>query len=351
MISDLLREEIKEFKNYEVNDIECKYKMDANETPFRLPERTMEALSEIIADANVNRYPDPISRKLKRKLSEYLGVSEESIMIGNGGDELIHLIMLSFVNKNDGVVYPLPSFAMYKVYSQIAGAKQIEVSLNEDYSYDVDKFSNAIDKYNPKVIILCTPNNPTGNVMKREDIIKILQLKKGIVVVDEAYYEFDGETVVDLINKYENLIVLRTMSKAFSLAGIRVGYLAANPEIVKCLNLVKAPYNVNSVSQALALNVLESGVFKDRIEYIINERQYLYEGLKDINGIKLYPSRANFILAKFQDADYVYKSLIERGILVRNFSNSPGLCGALRITVGTREANNYLIKCLKEVLA
>lgn len=350
MISDLLREEIKGFKNYEVYNIECKYKMDANEIPFKLPETTIENLQEIVCNANVNRYPDPVSMKLKKRLSEYCGVLPENIMVGNGSDELIHIIMNAFVDINDYVIFPVPSFSMYKVYSQIAGANRIEISLNDDYSYDVDKFINAIKKHNPKVTILCTPNNPTGTVISKEDIIKILKHNHGLTVVDEAYYEFYGETVVDLIKDYENLIVLRTLSKAYGLAGLRVGYLVADVETVKCLSMVKSPYNVNSISQAIALNVLESDVVKNRVEYIKNERQYLLNELNSIQGIKIYPSNANFILIKFNNADYVYNKLIKCGILVRNFSKDPGLYGTLRITIGTREANNYLVKCLKQIL-
>lgn len=350
MIEDLLRDEIKNFKNYEVYNIPCKYKMDANEAPFRLPDAVMESIGNIINSANVNIYPDPLAENLKRELAVYCGISKENIMVGNGSDEIIHLIMLAFVDKNDIVLYPVPSFSMYSVYTKIAGAHEVGVSLNEDYSYDADSFVVAVKKYKPKVVFLCTPNNPTGSVIKRDDIIKIADASDGLVVVDEAYFEFYGETVVDIIDKYDNIIVLRTLSKAFGLAGLRVGYLAANKTVVKYLSLVKSPYNINSVSQAIALSVLKSGTLKDRLDYILNERQYLINGLNKIDNIKVFPSDANFVLVKFKDADYVYNELIRRGILVRDFSKSHSLEGCLRITVGTREANNYLLQCLKEML-
>lgn len=351
MIEELLRDEIKGFKNYEVYNVPCKYKMDANEVPFKIPDSVMENIKDIISTANVNIYPDPIAERLKEELAAYCCVTSENILIGNGSDELIHLIMLAFVDKNDAVLYPDPSFSMYSVYAKIEGALEVKVKLNEDYSYNVDRFVEAIKKYKPKVVFLCTPNNPTGSIIKRDDIIKILDTSSGLVVVDEAYFEFYGETVVDIVDKYDNIAVLRTLSKAFGLAGLRVGYLVANKAAVKCLSLVKPPYNINSVSQAIALNVLKSGILKNRLDYILNERQYLTNELIEISGIKVYPSNANFILVKFKDADYVYNELIKRGILVRNFSKSPDLEGCLRITVGTREANNYLIKCLKELLA
>lgn len=350
MIEELLRDEIKGFKNYEVYNIPCKYKMDANETPFKLPATVMENIKEIISFANVNIYPDPVAEKLKEELSKYCGVKLENIMIGNGSDELIHLIILAFVDKNDVVLYPDPSFSMYSVYTKMAGALEVSVRLNEDYSYNVVRFVEAIKKYKPKVVFLCTPNNPTGSIIKRDDILKIVDVSDGLVVVDEAYYEFYGKTVVDIVDKYDNVIVLRTLSKAFGLAGLRVGYLVANKTAVKCLSLVKPPYNTNSVSQAIALNVLRSGTLKDRLDYILNERQYLVNELIEIGGVKVYPSNANFILVKFKDADYVYNELIKRGILVRNFSKSPNLEGCLRITVGTRESNNYLLQCLREML-
>jgi histidinol-phosphate aminotransferase len=256
-----------------------------------------------------------------------------NIFVGNGSDEIIHLIMLAFINKGDVVAYPHPSFAMYSVYSKIAGAVEIPVRLREDYNYDVDSFIKVIEKYQPKLVFLCNPNNPTGSVIEREDIIKIIQKSNGIVVVDEAYFEFYGNTIVDAINEFENLIVLRTLSKAFGLAGLRVGYAVANENILKYLNLVKSPYNINSLSQIIALKVLRTDVLKERINYILEERKRLIKELGKIPGVKVYPSKTNFILVKFKDADYVYKGLLERGILVRDFSKVEGLEGETDIYV------------------
>ena len=350
MIENLLREEIKGFKNYEVQNIHNRYKMDANETPFELPEEVIENIQEIVKYSQVNLYPDPNAEKLKEELAQYLKVVPANIFVGNGSDEIIHLIMLAFVNKGDVVVYPHPSFTMYSVYSKIAGAVEIPVKLEEDYTYDVGSFTEVIEKYKPKLVFLCNPNNPTGSVIERENIIKIIQKTHGIVVVDEAYFEFYGNTIVDAINKFENLIVLRTLSKAFGLAGLRVGYAVADENILKYLNLVKSPYNINSLSQVIALKVLRTDVLKERINYILEERERLIKELGKIPGVKVYPSKTNFILVKFKDADYVYKGLLERGILLRDFSKVEGLEGALRITVSSREANDYLINGLKELL-
>ncbi|SHE74498.1 histidinol-phosphate aminotransferase [Thermoanaerobacter uzonensis DSM 18761] len=350
MIENLVREEIKGFKNYEVHSIPYRYKMDANEVPFELPEEVIKNIQEIVKSSQVNVYPDPTAEKLKEELARYLKVVPTNIFVGNGSDEIIHLIMLAFINKGDVVAYPYPSFAMYSVYSKIAGAVEIPVKLEEDYTYDMGSFTEVIEKYRPKLMFLCNPNNPTGSVIEREDIIKIIQKSNGIVVVDEAYFEFYGNTIVDSINKFENLIVLRTLSKAFGLAGLRVGYAVANENILKYLNLVKSPYNINSLSQVIALKVLRTDVLKERINYILEERERLIKELGKIPCVKVYPSKTNFILVKFKDADYVYKGLLERGILVRDFSKVEGLEGALRITVSSREANDYLINRLKELL-
>ncbi|AEM79399.1 histidinol-phosphate transaminase [Thermoanaerobacter wiegelii] len=350
MIENLVREEIKGFKNYKVHSIPYRYKMDANEAPFELPEEVIKNIQEIVKSSQVNVYPDPTAEKLKEELARYCKVEPTNIFVGNGSDEIIHLIMLAFVNKGDVVVYPHPSFAMYSVYSKIAGAVEIPVRLREDYTYDVGSFTEVIEKYRPKLVFLCNPNNPTGSVIEREDIIKIIQKSNGIVVVDEAYFEFYGNTIVDVINEFENLIVLRTLSKAFGLAGLRVGYAVANENILKYLNLVKSPYNINSLSQAIALKVLRTGVLKERVNFILKERERLIKELTKIPGIKVYPSKTNFILVKFKDADYVYKGLLERGILVRDFSKVEGLEGALRITVSSKEANDYFINGLKELL-
>ncbi|HHW58420.1 MAG TPA: histidinol-phosphate transaminase [Clostridia bacterium] len=350
MIENLVREEIKGFKNYEVHSIPYRYKMDANETPFELPEGVIKNIQEIVKYSQVNVYPDPTAEKLKEELARYCKVVPTNIFVGNGSDEIIHLIMLAFINKGDVVAYPHPSFAMYSVYSKIAGAVEIPVKLEEDYTYDVGSFTEVIEKYRPKLVFLCNPNNPTGSVIEREDIIKIIRKSNGIVVVDEAYFEFYGNTIVDAINEFENLIVLRTLSKAFGLAGLRVGYAVSNEKILEYLNLVKSPYNINSFTQRIALEVLRSGVLRERVNYILNERKRLINELSKIKGIKVYPSKANFILVKFKDAEYAHKKLLERGILVRDFSKVEGLEGALRITVSTKEANDYLINVLKELL-
>lgn len=349
VINDLLRKNIKGFKNYAVNNIDCKYKMDANETPFSLPEMTLDNLRDIVSQANVNRYPDPISKKLKERLAEYCNTIPSKLMVGNGSDELIHLLMCTFVDVGDYVLYPVPSFSMYKVYAQISGANCKEINLQADYSYNIDALIDYNLKYNPKLTFLCTPNNPTGTVISRDDIKKLLDKSNGLVVVDEAYYEFYGLTVVDLVREYNNLVVLRTLSKAYGLAGLRVGYFISNEDIVNCVSLVKPPYNVNSISQEIALSVINSNVLQNRVEYILNERRFLLEELSKIDKIKVFPSNANFILIRIDNANYVYKRLIEFGVLVRNFSNDPMLNNTLRITVGTRETNNYLIKCLKEI--
>lgn len=351
MIENLLREEIKGFKNYEVENVPYKYKMDANETPFELPEEVMKNIEDIVKSTRVNIYPDPTAEKLREELARYCSVTPKNIFVGNGSDEIIHLIMLAFVDKGDTVLYPHPSFAMYSIYSKIAGANEIAVNLDEDYTYNVERFAEAVERYKPKLVFLCNPNNPTGSVIDEEDIIRIIEKAKGIVIVDEAYFEFYGKTLVPYIDRFENLIVLRTLSKAFGIAGLRVGYALSNGEIVKYLNLVKSPYNLNSLSQRIALEVLKSGVLKERVNYIINEREKLVKELNKINGIKVYPSHANFVLCKFENANDVHKRLVERGILVRNFSNVKGLEGTLRITVSSADANDYLINALREILS
>ncbi|SHF38258.1 histidinol phosphate aminotransferase apoenzyme [Caldanaerobius fijiensis DSM 17918] len=350
MIKDLVRRDVVNLKNYQVHMQQCKYKMDANESPFDLPEDIYARLSEVIRNARPNIYPDPLATRLRGAISAYAGVNADNIIVGNGSDDLIHGIMNSFVEREDFVLYPEPSFSMYRIYTLIAGAKPIGIPLGEDFQYHVGTFIEAVNKYAPKVVFLCVPNNPTGNVLSKEAIVDILESVKGLLVVDEAYYEFYGETVVDLIGKYPNLVILRTFSKAMGIAGLRVGYLISSNEVIDELYKTKSPYNINSVSQAVAYEVLKSGIYKERLNYIISERNRLFNRLKEIKGVKAYPSAANFILIRVADAEKVHQKLIEKDILVRSFKGDPYLNDCLRITVGTAEANEHLIKSLREIM-
>lgn len=348
-----LRKDLWDLKPYDANQQECKYKLDANESPWDLPEKIRAKLSnEILKGMNFNHYPDSDATELRKAIARYCNVDPENIIVGSGSDELIHTIISAFIEKGDTVLCPNPSFGMYKIFTKIAGGSPIEVPLDKDYKYQPDLILEMANKYKPKVIFLCTPNNPTGNSIPSSDIKTILDKFSGIVVIDEAYIEFAANSLAEDILKYPNGIVLRTFSKALGMAGLRIGYSISNKDLALQIYRAKPPYNVNTFSQKVAVLVLENiDIINKRISYIKEQRRKLVASLNRIEGIYSYPTEANFVLIKVPDGDKVYNALLERGILVRNFSNHPLLENCLRITVGDEDANKAFYRALKEIIS
>lgn len=355
MIESLVRPEIRSFIPYNANQIPFRVKLDANESPFDLPEAVRQKLSRyFLEDPELNLYPDTDSIQLRNTVGEHWKVPPEGVVIGTGSDQLIQLLINVFVGKNDKVLCPVPSFSMYSLAATIAGGTPVEFILDKEnnYAYDTDRFIEAANRENAKVVFLCTPNNPTGGTVPEEDVVKILEgCRRSIVVVDEAYAEFSGETAIPLVSKYENLVILRTFSKAYGLAGIRCGYSISGKEIADQLNKVRPPYNISALSQKVAELVLkESAEIQKNIETILAEREYLASELSKLEGVHIYPSKANFLLVKVRDGKDLNVKLVEKGILVRFFGSSPLLENCLRISVGTREQNEILVREWKSIL-
>ncbi|MDX1653364.1 MAG: histidinol-phosphate transaminase [Brumimicrobium sp.] len=310
--------------------------LDANENPF---------------PSDFNRYPDPFQRKLKEALAPVKGVRPSEIILGNGSDEILDLIFRSFcIPGKDSVVTIKPSYGMYRVLADLNDLNLIEVALNTEFQIDASSVLKAAEE--AKLIILCSPNNPTGNELDRNEIHKILQNFNGIVVIDEAYSDFsDISSAIELLDDYPNLIISQTLSKAYGLAGIRIGIGISSEEIIRVLNTVKPPYNVNAGSQRVALERLKNTetVHKEIIQ-IKMERSRLFTYLQtNENIIKVYPTEANFILFKVNDANIWYKYLVEKGIVIRNRTNNFGCTNCLRITVGTNEENNRFMEIVDEM--
>jgi len=352
MKAEFLRDDIKDLKPYRVYNIPYRIKLDANESPFDLPDAIRQQLAkELMEGYGFNRYPDSDATALRQAISRYCGVSIDEVMVGAGSDELIRTVISAFVGKGDAVLCPTPSFTMYEVFTRIAGGIPVQVPLGEGFDYDMDGFYKAIERHKPKLVFISSPNNPTGNVIDREDLINLIEAFNSVVVVDEAYGEFYGESVASHILNYPNAVVLKTFSKAFGLAGLRVGYLIANRRLVEGIYTVKPPYNLNSFSQRAAQLVLENiDIFSNRIAAIVNERERVYGKLRAIKGVEVYPSKANFLLVKVPDAEKIHKQLMGEDILVRNFSNDPRLKNCLRITIGTRQDNDTLLDALERML-
>lgn len=309
--------------------------LDANENPF----------------ANeFNRYPDPHQSALKIKIAEVKDIATENILLGNGSDECIDLIIRSFCEpgKDEILVLP-PTYGMYAVAANINDVKIIEVPLNEDFFPDWKKIADSIS-VNTKVVFLCSPNNPSGNTFSLEEMELFLSNFKGIVVIDEAYIDFCLQnSAVNLISKYPNLIVLQTLSKAWGLAGLRIGIMIANAEFIRVFNKIKPPYNISGIAQSSALEILaDFDSYANKVKTILDQRKVLTEKLTEFSFvIKVFPSDANFLLVKFKEADRVFTFLLNKKIIVRNRSTQLNCENCLRISIGTPEENSRLIEALK----
>jgi histidinol-phosphate aminotransferase len=309
--------------------------LDANENPF---------------ENDVNRYPDPLQKNLKDKVTVIKGVSSSKIFLGNGSDECIDLLFRLFcIPTIDKVATISPSYGMYKVSAKINQIEICEVLLNPDYSLNVEKLNEAA--VGAKMILLCSPNNPTGNAFPKSEIISVLQSNSCLVVVDEAYIDFSQEeTLLGELDNYPNLVVLQTFSKAYGLAGLRLGLLFGSIEIVEWLNKVKPPYNISQITQNEAMiRIKDSELIRKQINYLLEERERITLEMQKIGNIlKVYPSDSNFILIKVLDADKLYNYLIINKIIARNRTNQPLCANCIRVTIGTIDENNLLLEKLIE---
>lgn len=328
-----------------------------NMKPYSSARDEFKGEASVFLDANenplndkYNRYPDPLQWSLKQKIAKVKNIAPENIFLGNGSDEPIDLVIRIFCEPRiDNVVAVDPTYGMYQVCAEVNDVEYRKVLLNENFDLDAQKLLEKTDR-NTKLIFLCSPNNPTGNLLSREEIKKVLDSFTGIVVVDEAYIDFASEaTWLNDIEKYPNLIILQTFSKAWGLAAVRLGMAFASAEIIKLFNKVKYPYNVNILTQNFVGDELDKlELRKQWIATLLEGRNYLINELPKLPFVeKIYPTDANFILVKVEDANSLYKQLADKGVIVRN-RNSVSLCaGCLRITVGTDKENEMLIKTLR----
>lgn len=308
--------------------------LDANENPSPSP---------------YNRYPDPLQKELKSKISSIKKVTPENIFLGNGSDEPIDLLFRAFCEPGiDNVVIPQPTYGMYSVSANINNIEIKQVSLKPDFDLDVTAIKNCWDN-NSKLLFLCSPNNPSGNLLSSEKIIELVNSFHGLVIIDEAYIDFTNQpSFSQRLNEFNNLVILQTLSKAWGLAAIRLGMCFANKAIIQVLNKIKSPYNISILTQQIALKELEMEDRKEKwVKEILVERENLIQQLKSIKSvINVYPSDANFVLAKMKDAKLMYQKLIEREIVVRDRSSVILCDNCLRITVGTKTENQKLLNSL-----
>lgn len=342
-LNNLVRENVAKLKPYSSARDEFKATgsemvfLDANENPFQ---------------TDVNRYPDPQQRDLKAAIGNLKGINASKILLGNGSDEVLDLLYRAFCEpKMDNVISLPPTYGMYSVLANINNIENREVLLDYSFQPNVDEILNTVDK-NTKIIFLCSPNNPTGNSFSKDKVERILNDFSGLVVIDEAYIDFaDQESWLLALENYPNLIITQTLSKAYGLAGIRLGICYASSEIITILNRIKPPYNVNELTQKRALErVLSKDEVKLEISSLIEQRTELLQELLQVDFIKeIYPTDANFVLVKVDNATQRYNELIEKGIVIRNRTTQPLCNNTLRFTIGTSEENKKLIDALKEL--
>jgi histidinol-phosphate aminotransferase len=304
----------------------------------------------VLSRVDLNRYPDPSGRRLRELLAKKMNVpAGMELLLGNGSDELIQMITLALARPGTSMMYPSPTFVMYGMNCAFSGMKAVPVPVRDDFSFDAAGFVARVRAEKPTLVFIAYPNNPTGALYPEEEIVQVIKACNGLVVLDEAYHAFAGKTFMGRLAEFPNVVVLRTVSK-LGLAGIRLGYLAGRPEWLEQFNKVRSPYNVNVLTQAAALFLLERvEVLEEQAARIRSERASLGKAMAALPGVTVFPSQANFFLVRVPDADRAYAGLLRQGVLVKNL-NGPAMKNCLRITVGTPDENRILLNALREAL-
>jgi len=350
-MENLVRKNIKNLAAYKVDSPQYEIIVNANENPYDFPMVLKRQFCDEICNTDLNRYPESCFPELLKELSDYTSVPEEGIICGSGSDEVIAMINQAFVNPGDVIVSHTPSFAMYDIWATIADARHIRVEDLPGHLPDIDTMISEACEYNAKLVYLCNPNNPTGHTFSKEDILKVLDAVPSLVILDEAYIEFFGESGVNLITKHPRLLILRTLSKAFGLAGIRCGYALGNKDIIDVLYKVKGPYNLNVLTQKLAVIALKNRASILRnLEILKAEREKAVAFLETLNAFKIYPTGSNFIYFEAPQAQEIYKALLKNNILIKYFKDKDRESGSIRFSIGKPQENQKILAIIREVV-
>jgi len=348
---NFFRPELRSLRAYEAEEAAGLIKLDANENPCPPPAGLMARIGAAAAALELNRYPDPAAASLRRVLADRCGWTPEGILLGNGSDDLILLLLAACGAAGATLLVPTPTFSMYRHIALALGWRVAEVPLTPSFELDEPELLQRASSCAPRLSVFASPNNPTGNLFDRGIMERYLRAAPGIVVIDEAYHDFAGQSVVDLLAGHRNLVVLQTLSK-IGLAALRLGILLADPRVVAELNKVRLPYNVGSFSQVAARMVLENPVFLEgQIRMILAERERLAAALSRLPGVTTFPSDANFILLRTnRPSRDVFAALQRRGVLIRDLGGSPGMLhGCLRVTVGITAENDSFLEAMHDL--
>ncbi len=347
-----IKTRVRELRPYSLRPDRAQVKLNQNENPWDTPVKIKQETLRRISDRAWSRYPNFAPRRLHERLAEFSGWTADGVIAGNGSNELIQAFLMVTVGEGKRVLINEPTFALYRQITTVLGGEVVSIPLNADLSYDVTALREAVLERQPEVTIVCSPNNPTGCVLSDADLRLLLGSTSGLVVVDEAYHEFSEHSVVPLLREHDNLVVLRTFSKAMAMAGLRAGYLLAAPELTREIGKAVLPYNLNIISQTAAEVAVE--MYEDQlrplVREVIAERVRMHEAISRINGLMPVRSRANFILVHSAiDPKHIFEELLNRNILIRDVSGYPKLSEYFRLSVGTPEENNLLLEALREI--
>ncbi len=336
---------------YDPKYLPAEVMISANENPRPVPPAVQKKIAEAIAHVELNRYPDPLANRLRTLIGDAWGYPKEFVLLGNGGDELLFDLALAWGGPGRTMLTCPPTFSVYEANAELTDTNVVKIPRLNDFSLDEAAILDRVSKGDIDYIIITSPNNPTGNTASPAFIEMLLNATDALVMVDEAYGEFGGQSMIPALERYPNLVVLKTFSKAYSLAGVRLGYIMANPEVIQEFIKVRQPYSVDAVSQAIGEAVYEDrALLQPGIDDIIEQRTWLHDALSFLPRIEVFPSDANYILVRLPNAGEVWQQLYDRSILVRDFSRSAFLEDCLRITVGTMEENERLVGALSEIL-
>jgi histidinol-phosphate aminotransferase len=346
----LVRTKVKGLKAYHVENLEEGIKLHANENPYPPSPELLSKMLQRLGELELNRYPDPDCSNLKKSISKKLSIPAEQIIVGNGSDELIQYLMQVVCDEGETIAFPDPTFAMYGITAQCLGLNPVSFPLNNNWDFEAQPALEILAAHKAKIVFISYPNNPTGNCFSDREIQQVIEQFEGIVVLDEAYQDFSGKTFLNQMEKHNNLVILRSLSK-IGLAGLRVGYGVFPTVLAEQVNKVRLPYNSNSISQCFATELLNDFTsVQNQIHSIVDERDRLMDELSKLATITTYPSNSNFILFRDEkDGDRVFTALKENGILLRNLGSHPRLKNCLRITIGTKQENDQFLTQLRKV--
>lgn len=330
---------------------EYRVKLNQNESPFDVPSAVKAELAQVVEHLAWNRYPVNESPALRQKLAARHNVQPQQILLGNGSNQLFQTLLTAALVPHDAVVYAVPTFSLYELYTDVYQGRRIEIPQPPGAPYPLEEVLRAVERERPKIIYLCSPNNPTGDEIDLESVRKICRASEGLVFFDEAYAEFSEQTAIPLLAEFDNLIVSRTFSKAFSMAGLRFGYFVAGVPLIEQLSKVNLPYNVNLFTEQAALRLLDAETeMAANVGYLIRERERVFHEMQKLPGMTVYPSRANFLLMRGPESLNLFQALKERGVLVRDVGGYPLLRGFQRVSIGFAEENDLFLSVLGQVL-